>query len=90
MGKHQLRRGEFPLGSGLRIREIINRSGGADFGLSYRVTIPERLASPGYCAASARSNRPKGGRRTRTAESTMMSSGQLACPQSLVEAGSAE
>jgi len=43
-GKNRLRRWEFPAGSGIRVREIINRSAGADFGLSYRVTIPARIA----------------------------------------------
>ena len=43
-GKNKLRNWEFPTGSGIRLREIINRSSGADFGLSYRVTIPERIA----------------------------------------------
>lgn len=43
-GKNKLRRWEFPAGSGIGIREIINRNAGADHGLSYRVTIPARLA----------------------------------------------
>jgi integrase len=43
-GKNHLRRWEFPAGSGIRVSEIINRQGGADFGRSYRVTIPGRLA----------------------------------------------
>jgi integrase len=43
-GTNKLRRWEFPAGSGVRIREIINRNAGADHGLSYRVTIPARLA----------------------------------------------
>jgi len=43
-GKNKLRRWEFPAGSGIRIREIINRYSGHDGGLSYRVTIPRRLA----------------------------------------------
>jgi integrase len=43
-GKNKLRRWEFPAGSGIRIREIINRYSGKDGGLSYRVTIPRRLA----------------------------------------------
>ncbi len=43
-GKNKLRRWEFPAGSGITVREIINRTGGADCGLSYRVTIPARLA----------------------------------------------
>jgi integrase len=43
-GKNKLRSWEYPAGSGIRVREIINRSDGADFGLSYRVTIPARVA----------------------------------------------
>jgi len=43
-GKNKLRRWEHPAGSGIRVAEIINRKAGADFGLSYRVTIPSRLA----------------------------------------------
>ena len=43
-GKNKLRRWEFPAGSGIGIREIINRNAGADQGLSYRVAIPARLA----------------------------------------------
>jgi len=43
-GKNKLRRWEYPAGSGIRVSEIINRRDGLDFGLSYRVTIPERLA----------------------------------------------
>jgi len=43
-GKNKLRNWEFPTGSGIRVRELINRSSGSDFGLSYRVTIPERIA----------------------------------------------
>jgi integrase len=43
-GKHKLRRWEFPAGSGIRVREIINRYSGKDGGLSYRVTVPVRIA----------------------------------------------
>ncbi len=43
-GKNKLRRWEFPAGSGIRIGELINRSDGQDFGVSYRVTIPARIA----------------------------------------------
>jgi integrase len=43
-GKNKLRRWEHPAGSGIRIREIINRNAGNDGGLSYRVTIPARMA----------------------------------------------
>ena len=43
-GKNKLRNWEYPNASGIRIREIINRSARSDFGLSYRVTIPERIA----------------------------------------------
>lgn len=43
-GKNKLRRWEYPAGSGIRVREIINRFSGADGGLSYRVTVPARLA----------------------------------------------
>ncbi len=43
-GKNKLRRWEFPAGSGIGNREIINRNAGADHGQSYRVTIPARLA----------------------------------------------
>lgn len=43
-GKNKLRRWEYPAGSGISIREIINRYSGVDGGLSYRVTIPARLA----------------------------------------------
>jgi len=43
-GKHKLRRWEFPAGSGIRVREIINRYSGVDGGLSYRVTVPVRVA----------------------------------------------
>jgi len=43
-GKNKLRRWEFPAGSGIRVREIINRHSGADGGLSYRVTVPARVA----------------------------------------------
>ncbi|MFA6285990.1 MAG: phage integrase SAM-like domain-containing protein [Opitutaceae bacterium] len=43
-GKNHLRRWEYPAGSSIRVREIINRYGGVDSGLSYRVTIPARLA----------------------------------------------
>jgi site-specific recombinase XerD len=43
-GKNKLRRWEFPAGSGIRVREIINRHAGKDGGLSFRVTVPARLA----------------------------------------------
>lgn len=43
-GKNKLRRWEHPAGSGIRVREIINRYAGTDGGLSYRVTVPARLA----------------------------------------------
>ena len=43
-GKNKLRRWEHPAGSGIRVREIINRYAGNDGGLSYRVTVPARLA----------------------------------------------
>ena len=43
-GKNKLRRWEFPAGSGIRVREIINRYAGTDGGLSYRVTVPARVA----------------------------------------------
>jgi len=35
---------EYPAGSSIRIREVINRYEGADFGVSYRVSIPAKLA----------------------------------------------
>ena len=43
-GKNKLRRWEFPAGSGIRVREIINRYSGRDCGLSFKVTIPARVA----------------------------------------------
>lgn len=43
-GKNHLRRWEHPAGSGISICEIINRYSGIDGGLSYRVTVPARLA----------------------------------------------
>lgn len=43
-GTNHLRRWEHPAGSGIRVREIINRFNGADCGLSYRVTVPARMA----------------------------------------------
>jgi len=43
-GNNKLRRWEFPAGSGIRVREIINRYSGLDGGLSYRVTVPARVA----------------------------------------------
>jgi integrase len=43
-GKHKLRSWEFPASSRIRIREIINRFSGVDGGLSYRVTVPARVA----------------------------------------------
>jgi integrase/recombinase XerD len=43
-GKNKLRSWEHPTGSSIRVREIVNRSGSEDFGLSYRVTVPVRLA----------------------------------------------
>jgi integrase len=43
-GTNKLRRWEHPAGSGIRIREIINRNAGADCGLSYRVTVPSRVS----------------------------------------------
>ncbi|MGB0371993.1 MAG: tyrosine-type recombinase/integrase [Opitutales bacterium] len=35
---------EYPAGSSIRIREVINRYQGKDFGVSYRVSIPLKLA----------------------------------------------
>ncbi len=35
---------EYPAGSGIRIREVINRYQGKDFGVSYRVSIPAKYA----------------------------------------------
>ena len=35
---------EYPAGSAIRIREVINRFQGKDCGVSYRVSIPTRLA----------------------------------------------
>lgn len=35
---------EYPAGSGIRIREVINRYEGKDYGVSYRVSIPAKLA----------------------------------------------
>ncbi len=35
---------EYPAGSAIRIREVINRSDGKDFGVSYRVSIPAKYA----------------------------------------------
>jgi hypothetical protein len=43
-GTNKLRRWEYPAGSGIGVREIINRFAGKDGGLSYRVTLPARLA----------------------------------------------
>ncbi len=43
-GKNFLRRWHYPAGSGITVSEIINRSEGAKFGHSYRVTVPARLA----------------------------------------------
>ena len=43
-GKNFLRRWHYPAGSGITVSEIINRSEGAKFGRSYRVTVPARLA----------------------------------------------
>jgi site-specific recombinase XerD len=43
-GINKLRRWEHPAGSGIRVREIINRYSGADCGLSYRVTVPARVS----------------------------------------------
>jgi hypothetical protein len=34
----------YPAGSDIRIREVINRSDGKDYGVSYRVSIPAKLA----------------------------------------------
>jgi len=44
IGKKSLRSWGHPAGSGIRVREIINRYAGMDAGHSYRVTIPARLA----------------------------------------------
>jgi len=35
---------EYPAGSGIRIREVINRFNGKDCGISYRVSVPAKLA----------------------------------------------
>lgn len=43
-GTNKLRRWEYPSGSGIAVREIVNRYGGVDGGLSYRVTVPARIA----------------------------------------------
>jgi len=43
-GTNHLRRWEYPAESGIMIREIINRHSRRDGGLSYRVTIPARIA----------------------------------------------
>jgi integrase len=43
-GRNKLRRWEHPAGSGIRVREIVNRFLGVDRGLSYRVTVPARVA----------------------------------------------
>lgn len=40
----KLKRWEFPAKSGIRIAEVLNRSGGVDFGVSYQVTVPAKLA----------------------------------------------
>ncbi len=39
-----MRRWQYPAGSGITVSELINRSEGTDFGRSYRVTVPARLA----------------------------------------------
>mgnify|MGYP000972611274 CR=1 FL=1 len=43
-GQNKLKQWEHPAKSGIWIAEVLNRSGGESFGVSYKVTLPAKLA----------------------------------------------
>jgi len=58
----KLRCREFPKGHGIRIREIVDRTGGTVFNGSFIVSIPARLTLPGAEAVQVEARcREKGG-----------------------------